>query len=120
MTAFDKTKPMPKWMTREHMQEGYRRGVRYYQKIWRAQPVWADVGRIRAIYRKAREMRLHGHDVHVDHIFPLSGDTICGLHVPSNLEIIDAQRNMQKSNCEWPGREQLDFFRPESFELEIQ
>ena len=119
VTVFDKSKPMPRWMRRGHECEGYERGKKYYRNIWRAQPVWADTKRIRAIYDKAREMRRAGFNVHVDHVFPLCGDSICGLHIPANLEIVDASDNMNKSNKWYPGREQLDFFKPEYFELEM-
>ena len=63
-----------------------------------ATPSWADYEKIKLIYRQAFEIRKLGRNVHVDHIIPLRGKNVCGLHVEGNLQIIDAVENLSKFN----------------------
>ena len=53
---------------------------------------------VKAIYRKCSEYRQMGFDFHVDHIIPLLGKTVSGLHVPWNLQIVPALYNLSKKN----------------------
>ena len=58
-----------------------------------ATPPWADVVYIKSIYEKAAEAGMH-----VDHIIPLQGELVCGLHVECNLQLITPAENSSKGN----------------------
>lgn len=61
--------------------------------------LFADKQAIKAVYEKAIKISKEtGVDHHVDHIIPLCGELVCGLHVESNLQILTAEENRRKSN----------------------
>lgn len=76
------------------------RGAMRRKAAKQATPPWADREAIRSIYIEAGKLRAQGEDVHVDHIYPLQGKTMCGLHIASNLQIIPAKENLMKYNKE--------------------
>lgn len=68
-----------------------------------ATPAWADVKKMRAIYREAQKLSAsHGLKYHVDHIVPLTSDIVCGLHNEFNLQVLPAVDNLKKHNRHWP------------------
>ena len=72
---YSKRNATPRWLTKEH----------YLQ--------------IESIYWLAKlQKELTDIDFHVDHIVPLRGKTVCGLHVPWNLQVLAAKDNLSKSN----------------------
>lgn len=65
----------------------------------KATPKWADKEEIKKIYEMADFMtRYTGIAHHVDHVYPLKGKTVTGLHTHTNLRVIPAKLNRQKSN----------------------
>lgn len=56
-------------------------------------PSWADKAEIAKIYIEARKQMLS-----VDHIIPLRGKLVSGLHVENNLQIVSKSVNASKGN----------------------
>ncbi len=65
----------------------------------RATPSWAQLEVIKSWYTLAKLFdKTFGEVHHVDHIVPLQGKHICGLHVEYNLQVLTATENISKGN----------------------
>lgn len=67
-------------------------------------PSWANHDSIDAIYIESKRLTKEtGIPHHVDHIIPLQGKLVSGLHVETNLKPVPATENLSKSNSFTPG-----------------
>lgn len=77
---------------------GARRAIQRARKLLRIPP-WADLRAIAEFYRTARRLsRITGVPHEVDHILPLLGEGVSGLHVETNLRVVTRAANRKKSN----------------------
>lgn len=92
--------------TREYSKRQYHKNPEYYiqaavirQRDLRKRMLNYVAEDFYEIYNSCRQKTLDtGIPHHVDHIIPLKGRTVCGLHVPNNLQIILAAENLKKHN----------------------
>ena len=65
-------------------------------------PIWLtkdNLKQIKALYKLASSLtKSTGVPWHVDHIIPLQGKNVSGLHVPENLQVIEGIINISKHN----------------------
>jgi len=89
------------WRKKNPDKHTHRQALRRANKN-RATPNWlteAQKKQIQSIYTSAKAMESKfGLKYHVDHIVPLNGKNVCGLHVPWNLQLLEASLNIRKGN----------------------
>ena len=71
--------------------------AKYRSAKLQATPLWFEKEQIRILYKKAKDWGFA-----VDHIVPLKGKIVCGLHCWANLQLLDSSINSSKSNKHWP------------------
>lgn len=80
-----------------HKKRIYRANRRAY--LLKATPFWSDKQFIQQIYEQAYLMsKKSGIKYEVDHVIPLQGKNVCGLHNQFNLQIISMMDNRSKAN----------------------
>jgi hypothetical protein len=70
----------------------YEKTARYKAQLLKACPKWTNLDEIRKIYDNCPK------GYHVDHIIPLRGKYVCGLHIPINLQYLSITDNCSKNN----------------------
>jgi hypothetical protein len=87
-----------RWRTNNPVKSVHKANRRRAAEL-RAIPGWCDLEMVESVYSLAVAMtKTTGVKHHVDHIIPLRGETVCGLHVPENLQVIPAAQNLTKGN----------------------
>ena len=87
--------------------------ARYTMAVIAQTPAWANKKKIAAIYKEARRLTIETRSLHVvDHIVPIHGGIVSGLHNEFNLEPVPYGYNATKSNRWWPNMplEQMEIF----------
>lgn len=85
----------------EHKYKGKQQAyiAEYRVRRKRQTPQWADQEAINKIYQRCYELnQMWDTRLTVDHIIPLNGKKVCGLHCEANLQLLDHQLNCSKSN----------------------
>ena len=77
-------------------------GNRNRAKRLKRMPRWIKdvfIDEIKQFYKMARELeKIFPWKQHVDHVIPMKGKLVSGLHVPWNLQILSKKANLEKGN----------------------
>ena len=80
------------------------RSSSYKKHVKQATPSWSNLEYVKDIYLNVREAEELFNKIgldwkfHVDHIIPLRGKLVSGLHVEDNLQVLSAKENLSKNN----------------------
>ena len=98
----EKAKAATEKSRRENRSLYTRLQIERQKKVKQASPDWLskdDINWMNAIYKASKDIKdENGVDTSVDHIIPIKGRDVCGLHVPWNLRVTTRSYNSQKLN----------------------
>jgi hypothetical protein len=88
--------------TKQNLDKSAAKSAKRRAKKLQATPIWLTAEQLKEIqtfYTETKKLEQEtGVKYHVDHIIPLLGENVCGLHVPWNLQILTAEENQRKNN----------------------
>lgn len=102
----EKARRWQKWEGRKHRSEYYAdQNALKRDRVRDCSPPWLNDSHkdeIKAMYKEARRLtRETGVRHEVDHVHPIQGENLCGLHVPWNLGIKTKEQNQRKGRSLW-------------------
>jgi tRNA nucleotidyltransferase/poly(A) polymerase len=106
--TYFKTHASKRYQSKKRELSSRRKELWHKRKL--ATPRWANKKLIKLMYAVAKEMSLQeGIKYTVDHIIPLNGNNVSGLHIETNMQIVPLSFNIKKRS-----RRPQEMFPPEA------
>jgi hypothetical protein len=87
-----------KWRKSHRGEKSAERAAWYADRLQRTPP-WADMKAIKEIYKESNRIQKEtGIEHHVDHIIPMRGKLVSGLHIAENLRVLSGPENLAKGS----------------------
>jgi len=84
---------------KKYREQNPEKRIKYLRKQKSAIPQWHETDLVKQLYLKRDQLsKLWNISLHVDHVVPLQGKNVCGLHCWDNLQLLEASLNISKHN----------------------
>lgn len=84
---------------RDHKERYIAASAKRHSVKLQATPLWFEKEAVDTLYEKRAQLSVDwGIMLHVDHVVPLQGKNVCGLHCHANLQLLEARMNIVKGN----------------------